>query len=88
MNSPATRVIGLTLIGLVVMTLPIVPISACASTEASDRHEVPAFVLRRTELVPGGANPGFPQPCSRPDGFSTCPSQAFRPPAAAPAGTR
>ena len=55
---------------------------ASADIGATDRHEIPAFVLRRTELVPGGANPGFPQPCGRPDGTAKCASNAFHPAAA------
>ena len=60
MERPSAHVIGLALIGLLTVTMPLVPIHACADNDATDRHEIPTFVLQRTELAPDTANAASP----------------------------
>ena len=88
MNGSPNQHVGRERLGLFALLVFIAPTHTYASADigVTDRHEIPAFVVGRTELVPGGANPGFPQPCRRSDEFGNCASQALRPAAAATAG--
>jgi len=86
MDHPATRVTVLTLLGLLTATSPLVPVNACADTGATDRHEIPAFVRGRTELVTDAAKSAFPTPRSAPDGPADRAEQALGPTDTTPAG--
>ncbi len=53
MNVFRTHLTGLALIGAAALALLVAPIHAHADPGASDRHEIPTFVLDRIELVTG-----------------------------------
>jgi hypothetical protein len=53
MNTPFRQLVSLALLGLLAVALLLAPIHANATTVATDRHEIPTFVLDHVELTPG-----------------------------------
>jgi hypothetical protein len=53
MNTTLLRISGLALLAAASFAILIAPIHAHASTGATDRHEIPTFVLERIELATG-----------------------------------
>ncbi|HSD43189.1 MAG TPA: hypothetical protein VLD36_15155 [Burkholderiales bacterium] len=53
MNTIPTRLTGLALLGMLALALLLAPIHARADAGATDRHEIPTFVLERIELATG-----------------------------------
>lgn len=59
MNSIPTRLTGLALLASLALALLLAPIHARADAGATDRHEIPTFVLERIELATGAnGSPG------------------------------
>jgi hypothetical protein len=56
MNRFPTRMTGLAFLAAAAFALLLAPIHASADTGATDRHEIPTFVLDRIELATGAAD--------------------------------
>ena len=57
MNATKLRISGLALLAAAAFALLLAPIHAHAGTGATDRHEIPTFVLERIELATGANGP-------------------------------
>jgi hypothetical protein len=57
MNTTLLRIYGLALLAAASFALLIAPIHAHADAGATDRHEIPTFVLERIELATGANGP-------------------------------
>ena len=53
MDTTSTRFAGRAWLAAAALALLLAPICARADDSPSDRHEIPTFVLKRTELPPG-----------------------------------
>jgi hypothetical protein len=53
MNSISTRLTGIAFLFALAFGLLVAPIHARADAGATDRHEIPTFVLERIELAAG-----------------------------------
>jgi hypothetical protein len=53
MDTTSTRLTGRAWLAAAALALLLAPICAQADDSPSDRHEIPTFVLKRTELPPG-----------------------------------
>jgi hypothetical protein len=53
MDAASTRIAGRAWLAAAGMALLLAPICARADDSPSDRHEIPTFILKRTELPPG-----------------------------------
>lgn len=53
MDTTSTRSAGHAWLAAAALALLLAPICARADDSPSDRHEIPTFVLKRTELPPG-----------------------------------
>jgi hypothetical protein len=75
---------------LVLFTVPVLltPAGAAADIGATDRHEIPSFVLDRIELVTGAPAVACPLPCGRPGGSVRCASRVPGPTLDARGGIR
>ena len=51
MNTIPTRLTGIALLAALAFALLLAPIHARADSGATDRHEIPTFVLERIELA-------------------------------------
>jgi hypothetical protein len=72
MITSSAAISGLALLASGALTLLSVPTRADADTEPTDRHEIPAFVLKRVELATGegeSPRPGAPS-AARPAGVA------------------
>jgi hypothetical protein len=52
-DTAAIRITGRAWLAVAALALLLTPICARADDSPSDRHEIPTFVLKRTELPPG-----------------------------------
>ena len=55
MDTASTRNTGLAWLAAAALALPLAPLCARADDGPTDRHEIPTFVLKRTELATGAA---------------------------------
>ena len=53
MDTLSTRFTGRAWLAVAALALLLAPLGARADDGPSDRHEIPTFVLKRTELPPG-----------------------------------
>ena len=53
MDTISTRFTGRAWLAIAALALLLAPLGARADDSPSDRHEIPTFVLKRTELPPG-----------------------------------
>jgi hypothetical protein len=53
MDAISTRFTGRAWLAVAALALLLAPLGARADDSPSDRHEIPTFVLKRTELPPG-----------------------------------
>ena len=74
-HAPFCRSRGIAVCGLLALLLLSVPARALADAEATDRHEIPTFVLDRIDVMTDAVHAPCLPPCDRPDSSAHCVSQ-------------
>ena len=87
-NDPFNRSRGFAVCALFTLLVLAVAPRALADDAASDRHEVPTFVLERVDVLTDAVRSSCQPPCDRPNATARCARQAPSSPAPLQAGSR